>query len=203
LLLVQTRQRRPEALYRKSVQPTSLAYGAQSSAPGPEALYQALSSAPFADSELPAGYARPTISGADPAVLASTPGLLGLVLVQLPGPAGTDLMTYAVYHTEAQAEAYFAAAQPSAGIDVVERFVPAGFDYPIHCYVAAFRHQEIRYYETVVCVSLVGSVTVSAAHTKRGDTDDALFLVRSGVAHLERVRREAASSGPAAYLSPE
>lgn len=167
-----------------------------SSAPAPttpQALLDRLLNAPFNQSELPAGFAKPTVSKGSLNEGPKAFRAIGEADVDMLGPDPYNGIIYIVYPTEADARGNFQNIAPTSSVTGTGQFTPPGFTDPIKCLTGTGTIQG-QNAGTTGCVLLTGNVEVqglsvlTGANVTHGNNDNAVALVKAGLAHLQRVQ---------------
>ena len=115
----------------------------------------------------------------------------GVVEVPVRGPDVSNGIVYAVFPSAAHAQARL--EQPGvAGLRMRASFVPEGFAVPARCTTGVTAGRTPT--GVTICSAVVESVVVSglsetvSSQPSTGDTENALVLLRAGLAHLETLQ---------------
>ena len=166
--------------------------GTSITAPTPqERLHASLLAARFTAGVLPVPFADavPTTGQGDD--YDRQQNVVGVVEVPVRGPDVSNGIVYAVFPSTANAQARL--AQPGvSGLGMGASFVPEGFAVPVRCTTGVTAGRTPT--GVTICSAVVESVVVSglsetaSSQPSTGDTENALVLLRAGIAHLETLQ---------------
>jgi hypothetical protein len=175
--------RAPSATATRSAGPTT-----------PQALYDALLNADFADSELPAGgFSSPEVSDGNLGPGPKQHNAVGQVDVDMDGPDAFDAILTLIYPTDSDARGRFDDITFTGDFTQTGTAPTTGLPSPSKCLTASAKVTGQDHGFTY-CIAIVGNVEVQGISAVKGtsghgDNDNAAALVRAGVAHLNKVRQ--------------
>ena len=149
-------------------------------------LYTALLTAPYPDSQLPAGFSSAKVSVKKPNVRAGSQHVVGEVQVAVRGSDVHDCIFYFTFVTAGDARAQLSNIFV-VGVRTVGK-VP-GYRLPSNWKTGS--RANAKYGTTIMAVqdgrTLIVAVTISAHNKTSGNVPSTLALLRSGIKHLQRI----------------
>jgi hypothetical protein len=163
---------------------------------GPAALYRALLTTSFPDSQLPSGYFSAKVSLSEPSKNAKRYHAVGEVEVDVDGPDPNDAIVYYVFRNPTNAWGDFTHPTATAGTKTKLIGRVPGYKLPSQWYVGTITGKNafgktVTNGVTAMFVKdknvIVGGVTTSVDNSDSGNTPAALQLLKSAFKHLVRV----------------
>lgn len=169
--------------------PTATAQAAAGGLSG-DALYKALLSSVFQDSELPSGFSAPRVSdgGLEDDTKAFNP--VGSVDIEVTGPSNFNIMSYLVFNSPADAKNHYDNGK-TKDLGITGNFPVTGLPAPAKCLTG--RDTSGADLAVSVCTVLIGNAEALGASivegsAKQGNNEHALALAKAAADHLINVR---------------